>query len=200
VNSPSGLERHSKRPRGASLRPPHALSREHSVRHTESVLTSIATIVGLAGLIISVSLLAWQSRAVAQQTRINNAIASTSVLSNTTSSLRELLSLFVEHPELRPYFYESRKVPVRGHNRVRILTVAEMFADVLEEGLSANSIMPTKRVDEEWPLYCTYLLSVSPALNEVLRQYPDWWRSIRALPSKGNPRIAHGKSWRRKLA
>src|SRR6202012_759929 len=120
------------------------------------MLASVATIVGLAGVIISVGLLAWQTRAVAQQTKISNAIASASVLSNSTSSLREVLSLFIEHPELRPYFYESKKPPVRGRKRTYIFTTAEMLADVLEEGLAANSLVRSSRVYEEWPLYCTY--------------------------------------------
>jgi hypothetical protein len=68
------------------------------MRHNVKMLTNVATIVGLAGVIVSVIILAWQTRAVAQQTKISNAIASASVISNTTSGLRELLSLFVEDP------------------------------------------------------------------------------------------------------
>lgn len=149
------------------------------------VLASVATIVGLAGVIASVSLLAWQTRAVAQQTKISNAIASTSVLSNATSSLRQVLSLFIEYPELRSYFYESNKPPAWGHRRTRVFAVAEMLADVLEEGLSANSLVRSNRLYEEWPLYCKYLLTTSPALNEIMQRYPDWWRVLRTLQPQG---------------
>ncbi len=133
------------------------------MRHTVEMLTTIATIGGLAGVIASVALLAWQTRAVARQTEISNAIASASVINNTTSSLRQILLLFVEYPELRPYFYESKLPPSRGLKRIRILTVAEMLADILEEGLSVDRLVRTVRIYEEWPLYCADMLSTSPA-------------------------------------
>jgi hypothetical protein len=152
------------------------------------MLTSVATIVGLAGVIVSVMLLAWQTRAVAQQTRISNAIASASVISNSTSGLREVLSIFVEHPELRPYFYGSKRLPLRGHRRERVVTAAEILADILEEGLSVNRLVQTARFSEEWPLYCADMLASSPALNEVMQQSPNSWQMLRALQSRGDYR------------
>jgi hypothetical protein len=157
-------------------------------RHNVRMLTSVATIVGLAGVIISVTLLAWQTRAVAQQTKISNAIASASVISNSTSGLREVLSIFVEHPELRPYFYGSRRPPFHGHRRERIVTVAEILADILEEGLSVNRLVQTSRFSEEWPLYCADMLTSSPALNEIIQQNPNSWELLRALQPRSTYR------------
>lgn len=151
-------------------------------RHNVGMLTNVATIVGLAGVIVSVALLAWQTRAVAQQTKISNAIACASVINSSTSSLRQVFLLFVEYPELRPYFYESKQPPMRGPKRVRVFVVAEMLADILEEGLSVNRLVRTVRIYEEWPLYCSDMLSTSPALNEIMQQHPEWWRLLRALP------------------
>jgi hypothetical protein len=158
-----------------------ALATTSGKRHNVIMITSVATIVGLAGVIISVMLLAWQTRAVAQQTKISNAIAGASVISNSTSGLREVLSIFIEHPELRPYFYGSRRLPGRGHRRERVVTVAEILADILEEGLSVNRLVQTARFSEEWPLYCADMLTSSPALNEVIHQKPNSWQLLRAL-------------------
>jgi hypothetical protein len=155
------------------------------MRHNVRMLTGVATIVGLAGVIVSVILLAWQTRSVAQQTKISNAIANASVISNSTSGLREALSLFVEYPELRPYFYESRHPPLHGHKRRRIFTVAEILADILEEGLAVNRIVRTVRFSKEWPAYCVGMLTASPALSEVIQQNPDSWQLLRALQSRG---------------
>lgn len=146
----------------------------------------MATIVGLAGVIVSVILLAWQTRAVAQQTKISNAIASASVISNSTTGLREVLLLFIEYPELRPYFYEAKGPPLRGRTHKRLVTVAEILADILEEGLAANNLVRTARLSEEWPNYCSDLLSTSPVLNEVMRQNPKSWELLRALQSKNS--------------
>jgi hypothetical protein len=135
--------------------------------------------------IVSLMLLAWQTRSVAQQTKISNAIANASVISNSTSGLREVLSLFIEHPELRPYFYESKRPPSRGHKRTRIVTAAEILADILEEGLSANRLVRTDRFSEEWPLYCADMLASSPVLNDVIKQNPNSWQLLRALHPRG---------------
>jgi hypothetical protein len=156
-----------------------------AVRHNIWMLTNVATIVGLAGVISSVVLLAWQTRAVAQQTRISNSIASASVISNSTSGLREVLALFIEHPELRPYFYEFKSPPSQGNKRARIITAAEILADILEEGLSVNRLVQTVRFSEEWPLFCADMLTSSPALNEVIQQNPNSWRLLRALQPRG---------------
>ena len=150
-------------------------------RHNVKMLTTIATIGGLAGVIISVTLLAWQTRSVAQQTKISNAIARASVISNESSSLRHVFSFFVEYPELRQYFYGSKRLPVNRHHRERILSVAEIFGDILEDGLVVNSMLPTVRFAERLPPYCTSLLITSPAINELLRQHPEWWPLLRSL-------------------
>jgi hypothetical protein len=68
------------------------------------MLTNISTIIGLIGLTFTLALLTWQTRAVAEQTRISNNIAAASVLSDTGIRLREICMVFVDHPELRPYF------------------------------------------------------------------------------------------------
>lgn len=149
------------------------------------MLTSVATIGGLAGVFISVILLAWQTRAVAQQTKISNAIAGASVISNSTSGLREVLLVFTAHPELRPYFYEFKRPPLRGHKRARIVTIAEILADVLEEGLSVNDLVRTDRISGEWPQYCADVLTASPILNEILQQNPRSWLLLRSLQAQG---------------
>ena len=141
---------------------PRGLSGTHYMRHNVKMLTEIATIGGLAGVIISVILLAWQTRSVAQQTKISNAIARASVISNESSSLRQVISLFIEYPDLRQYFYGSRRLPVNRRQRARIISIAEVLGDILEDGLVMDKILPTVRFSERWPPYCAGFLS--PAL------------------------------------
>jgi len=149
------------------------------------MLTEIATIGGLAGLITSLILLAWQTRAVARQTEISNAIARASVISNSSSSFRQVILLFVEYPELRQYFYESKHVPARGYKRTRIISVAEILGDTLEDGLVVNRLVPNIRFHDNWSSYCTYMLATSPALNQIMHQHPDWWPRLQGLRPRG---------------
>jgi len=104
------------------------------------MLTSISTFLGIAGLIFSVVLLAWQTRSVAEQTRISNSIAAAAVTGDSANRLRAILELFVQYPELRAYFYENKPYPRRGSQRRRVLSIAETFADCLETGLFAYQV------------------------------------------------------------
>jgi hypothetical protein len=75
------------------------------------MLTNISTIIGLIGLTFTLALLTWQTRAVAEQTRISNNIAAASVLSDTGIRPREICMVFVDHPELRPLLLQWKAMP-----------------------------------------------------------------------------------------
>jgi hypothetical protein len=60
------------------------------------VVTDVTAIGGLIGLALSVCLLAWQTRAQVQQTRISNSIAAATLLLSTTDALREVFWVFIE--------------------------------------------------------------------------------------------------------
>lgn len=131
-------------------------------------LTNIVAIVGLVGAIASVGLLAWQTRAVAEQTKISNRISQASIISNSSNNLREVFLIFIEHPELRPYFYESKNPPSRGDKRTRLIVLAEMLGDIFEDGLVAHHRVPTDRSYNDWVKYCNTVLAASPILKETM--------------------------------
>jgi hypothetical protein len=141
-------------------------------------LSQITTIGGLAGLIASVILLAWQTRSVAEQTKISNAIAGASVLEATTSDLREVLMLFVERPELRAYFYESKGLPTGVADRSRVIAVAEILGDALETGLVTNRLIPSTESFDDWAAYCQEMLRSGPTLAQLAWEHPEWWPEL----------------------
>ena len=151
-------------------------------------LANIVAIGGLVGGIASIGLLAWQTRAVAQQAKLSNAIARSSIISNSSSNLREIFLLFIEHPELRPYFYEFKNPPSHGHKRTRIIVIAEILGDIFEDGLVAHLLVPTDRSYEDWVKYCQYMLAASPVLNEMMEHHLEWWPRLRDLTPKAQGR------------
>jgi hypothetical protein len=151
------------------------------------MLTEITALGGLAGLILSVALLAWQTRAVAEQTKISNNIAGASVLGESRDRLREIYQVFADHPALRPYFYGRRSCPRHGHRRARVITIAEMFADTLESGLFAYNLVSSSSYLENWSSYSRYMLTSSPALRELVRRYPHWWPKLHDLLPRVQP-------------
>ena len=152
------------------------------------MVANLVAIGGLVGVIASVSLLALQTRTLIEQTKISNAIARATVISNASSSLRQVFRIFIERPELRPYFYESKDPPLRGYKRARIITTAEILGDIFEDGLVAHSPLPTSRSSEAWARYCGLVLTASPIMNEIMQRNPDWWPQLREAAVQ-NPRL-----------
>ena len=130
---------------------------------------------------VSTLLLAWQTRTLAQQAKISNAIAGTSVLHDTLESVREIFMLFVERPELRAYFYENKPCPKRGSTRARLLTIADMLADALEDGLVGTRLVPSSESTDDWKDYSRYMVEHSPVLRELLASFPQWWPNLYSL-------------------
>jgi hypothetical protein len=152
------------------------------------MLSDVTAIAGLIGLIVSLCFVAWQTRAVARQTAISNAIAGVSALNTVLSSLREVYMVFIDHPELRPYFYGGREMPRSRRLRRQVSTIAEMLADVLESGLLQYRLVPASESFEIWENYCRYMLARSPALHALARKYPEWWPELNHFSDETNRR------------
>lgn len=90
------------------------------------------------------------------------------------------LNVFVDHPELRPYFYgENIAVPtVDDHTnqwlRSRIFAAAEMLADHWESTFLADDM--NRNVNELWLAYMMGVYCRSPALREFLQQGNEGYR------------------------
>ena len=142
------------------------------------MITNITAVGGLIGLIISIGLLGWQTRAVAQQTAISNRIAGVSAINEATAGLREVHLLFVANPGLRPYFYNGKSYPRGKKHRDRVRTVAEQLLDAMEDGLCAHRLIPSSGSLEDWTIYCLDMLSGSKVLNTVVCERPKYWPEL----------------------
>lgn len=81
-----------------------------------------------------------------------------------------VLNMFVEHPELRPYFYDNKPVPDLESEKNQVLAAAEVVADHLE-----NIVLSRKSLGEEtyavWVKYMAGIYRKSPVLQGFL--HPD---------------------------
>jgi hypothetical protein len=152
------------------------------------MVANLVAIGGLIGLIASVGLLALQTRTLVEQTKISNAIARATVISNASGNLRQVFQIFIERPELQPYFYESKDPPLRGYKRARIITLAVILGDIFEDGLVAHNLLPTSRSSEAWAKYCGQVLNTSPIINDMMKRNPGWWPELRKAAVR-NPRL-----------
>ncbi|MEZ0092865.1 hypothetical protein [Streptacidiphilus sp. EB129] len=149
------------------------------------MLAEIGTIGSLIGLIITLLLLGWQTRAVAQQTQIANNIAGAGVLHDALDDVRSVLLILVERPELRKYLYDNKPCPTVGLERDRILALVEILADALEAGLLSTRRVSASESFDDWSAYTSYMLAHSPTLASMVGQHEGWWPNMAKLLASG---------------
>jgi hypothetical protein len=145
------------------------------------VITTVTAIGGLAGLIVSLVFLAFQTRAVSEQVRTANNMAGTRSLDPALTSLRDIHFKMLDYPGMRAYFYEGRPCPRRGVERERVLLFADMLADVLDSGIQATRRIPHNESTEDWVSFCRYVVNHSPALRTVVSEHSNWWPDLARL-------------------
>jgi hypothetical protein len=124
---------------------------------------------------------AGQTREVAEQTRIGNAMAALSANTTVLGSLREVHLLILDRPGARRYFYDGEPLPEQQEQRDALITIAELLADVLATGLLAHSEIPGSASAQPWDRYCRHLLQSSPVLRDRVRDQPSWWPPLSEL-------------------
>jgi hypothetical protein len=103
------------------------------------------------------------------------------------NAMQELNKFFVDRPELRPYFYENKRLPRSKRELDRLDATAEMLLDIAESivatghGLGAISL--------GWNKYFAFLYKNSEALRKHWREnwdyYPDSVREAFQASSPG---------------
>ena len=114
-----------------------------------------------------------------------NQIAGSQAKSEIYETVDRILYGFLDHPELRKYFYDGADLPDLSSEadpdnvRERVLTFAELFADVIERGMDTyRSIDPAADFQSPMEDYARDMLATSPALRYWVREHPGWWRNV----------------------
>ena len=95
---------------------------------------------------------------------------------NISDMMLEVDQLFLGHPELRPYFYESR-APEQDIDLLflgRIRSVAEFLTDFIDNGIEQKRYFSNKSW-QTWRNFIISLYQTSPALSTHLDAHPDWY-------------------------
>jgi hypothetical protein len=141
------------------------------------MISDVTSIVGACGVIVSVLILAWQTRQLAFQTGANNAIAALSASYNGIERLHDAWRAILEDPALRPYFYERKPCGPEDPIRPKALMVAEMVADSVEYGLMTATLLPQTGKYGGWHSYISFACE-QPVLREVIESHPEWWPTL----------------------
>ncbi|MFB9892847.1 hypothetical protein [Planobispora takensis] len=151
---------------------------------TVAVCSLVVAVVGLLVAMLAIRFAARQAAAAAEQVRTGNGFAGVSTTFGVFGLLHPLLRVFVDHPDLYPYFYQGKPVPRRGKDRVRVQVMAEMLADALSSALQMTGQIPSAKDGlSSWSLYVVHMLDTCGPLQEAMRRYPGWWPHLEELAS-----------------
>ncbi|HSV66497.1 MAG TPA: hypothetical protein VLJ59_11400 [Mycobacteriales bacterium] len=138
----------------------------------------LSTIVASVALVISL--------AVAVQTwRLGQRTMHVMTYQGATDLTLDLDRVFLDQPQLRPYFYDGEPTPPVDHpEHHRVLAAAEFCLDVCE--CIWDHRTEYDEVDKTaWREWIHHLLSRSPALCQLYREQPEWYPAIADLVATG---------------
>ena len=82
----------------------------------------------------------------------------------------EVQKLFVEHPDLRRFFYGREELKAGDRDYDKVLAFAELVADYLEHIMLQRPNVPSE-VQKAWENYTGLMLTSSPVLRQVLIEH-----------------------------
>jgi hypothetical protein len=162
--SPSGL------PAGPTSHPAREpLSRFQRLSLILSAIGLVISALGFTAVIVSIR---------TAQAQMSYAAAQTRILTRDRSlcNVLELHRVFLNHPELRPYFFEGKDIKETDPLYPQVEAVADMHLDVFAYNLDYRLVFPDGwRTPEGYKDYIRSRLALSPVMRRRLEQKADWF-------------------------
>ena len=91
-----------------------------------------------------------------------------------SAHMREILSVFRDYPNLRPYFYDSKPIDQKSPDYNQVMIVAEYYLDLFEHVVQKRRTLPD-HLWTTWESYIAELYGSSPAIREFIAGHPDMY-------------------------
>jgi len=144
-------------------------------------LATWITIIGFPLVIVSLVLLIRQTRELTKQNETAAKSVAAAVYQNVSDLMIQIDRVFLEYPELRPYFDDGAALPNDVKTRSQVIAVAEMLADFRDNVMAQSRAVPTYRWGM-WKRYFDELEKRSPAFKEYLEKndgiYSHDWAAL----------------------
>lgn len=139
-----------------------------------------STVVAVAALLASIASAVYTYRQARRTLKVTT-------YQGATDLTLQLDQVFIEHPELRPYFYESRPAPEPGGGddilRSRVLAAAEYALDIFECIWDHRDTYADTDKDS-WREWIGDMLASSPVCTALYLQNVDWYPALQDLKNE----------------
>ena len=136
---------------------------------TLSAIALVISALGFTAVIVSIRTAQGQMSYMAAQTRILTRDRS-------LCNVLTLHRVFLDHPELRPYFFEGKDLEESDPLYPKVATVADMHLDVFAYNMDYRLVFPDDwRRPEGYKDYIRSRLALSPVMRRRLEKKADWF-------------------------
>jgi hypothetical protein len=151
------------------------------------VISLITESVSAIAVVVSVLILARQTRKLAQQTDISNLMGRYEALHGASERYDNALALIFEHPELRPYIFEGKALTPDDPNRDRAMLVAGMMAGALDSANRVAKRFPDNEHQSGWQ-QMAIASAQWPVFRELLTKSPhEFLDLMRVVSDNASP-------------
>jgi hypothetical protein len=143
---------------------------------TYETLSLVISILGSIGVIVSLWI--WN-----RQTRIFNRQLMEGLSQSLTSHALEISRIFLQHPELRPYFFDGQVIEESHPDYLRAEAVAEVMLDIFwtmgnqarRVGTVGGKEFTDTEARDQWAMYMGDVFASSPILCSFLTKRKVWY-------------------------
>jgi hypothetical protein len=137
---------------------------------TNWILLSGVIINGLAFVGVIVSLLLLRAQGLAERD-------ATLVIAyqNMTAQMADMDKFFLENLDLRPYFFGGKEPPSAQDEHSRLLAVAEMYVNLMDNVLTQCPALNRDGIAADWEAYFRDVYETSPVLREFWAEHGSEW-------------------------
>lgn len=145
--------------------------------------------------VISVLVVAVQTRAVWKEERVANQVAGTRAHRDLLKMLDAVHDKFFAHPELWNHFYGRATGEPAPSDAIRLQVLGEQFADALQAGIDTTVKLASYGwVAKEWKQYATEAVAASPVLRSTIRDRPGIWTPLEEIVAAYDARATAAES------
>jgi hypothetical protein len=174
------------------------------------VIGTVLQFIGTVLVVVSLVFIAYQTQQTAQQAeltaqqaKLTAQQAELQAYAAGSAQMSAIDNIFVEHPEVYPYFYEGKPIAQNDPEYNKVLTVAMAVTNFLETNLPRDGAAPMpwweKYISDQFaisPIMCEYLERrnawFDPRLVTIMREARDRTNSPR-MSGAADPPIGEGK-------
>jgi hypothetical protein len=160
-------------------------------------LSLVVSAAGFLALVVSIRYLIEQTRQVALQSQGSARALESNTFDASAVATFMVNSIFIEHPDLRKYFYDGEEQIQNESDRDRVLAIAELMLDYFDYVLLQQRRSPILHPHNFWSEeYLIDSFSASPILCEYLRQKMNWYSNdLAAVMHQGIDRRRVRSGW-----